>query len=93
EIGLVLTIAGLVSLLGQIPGGTLVDTVRSERVVAAVAVTMIATSALIYATWPIFPAVLAAATRQAAASCILGPAIAAISLGLVGHAAIGERFG
>ena len=30
---------------------------------------------------------------QAAASCVLGPAIAAISLGLVGYAAIGERFG
>jgi hypothetical protein len=27
------------------------------------------------------------------ASCVLGPAIAAISLGLVGHAAISERFG
>jgi Major Facilitator Superfamily len=37
--------------------------------------------------------VLAAASLQAAASCVLGPAIAAISLGLVGHAAIGERFG
>src|SRR4029453_1288730 len=93
EIGLVLTVAGLVSLLGQIPGGALVDAVRSERVVAAVAVTMIAMSALVYATLPIFPAVLVAATLQAAASCVLGPAIAAISLGLVGHAAIGERFG
>jgi hypothetical protein len=30
---------------------------------------------------------------HAAASCVLGPAIAAISLGLVGHAAVGERFG
>ena len=30
---------------------------------------------------------------QAAASCVLGPAIAAISLGLVGYAVIGERFG
>ena len=37
EIGLVLTVAGLVSLLGQIPGGALVDAVRSERVVAAFA--------------------------------------------------------
>jgi fucose permease len=37
--------------------------------------------------------VLAAASLQAAASCVLGPAIAAISLGLVGHGAIGERFG
>ena len=30
---------------------------------------------------------------HAAASCVLGPGIAAISLGLVGHAAIGERLG
>src|SRR5262249_40778119 len=30
---------------------------------------------------------------HAAASCVLGPAIAAISLGLVGHAALGERIG
>src|SRR3982074_1061312 len=66
---------------------------RPERVVAGVAVSLIAASALIYATWPIFPAVLVAATLQAAASCVLGPTIAAISLGLVGYAAIGERFG
>lgn len=93
EIGLVLSTAGLVSLVGQIPGGALVDAVRSERIVAAVAVMLIAMSALIYATMPIFPAVLVAAIIHAAASCVLGPAIAAISLGLVGHAAIGERFG
>jgi len=37
--------------------------------------------------------VLSAAVVQALASCVLGPAIAAISLGLVGHAAIGERLG
>jgi hypothetical protein len=54
---------------------------------------MIALSALVYALFPIFPAVLAAAILHAAASCVLGPSIAAISLGLVGHAKIGERFG
>lgn len=93
EIGLVLTIAGLISLVGQVPGGALVDAARSERVVASVAVSLIAASALIYAASPIFPTVLLAAAMQAAASCVLGPAIAAISLGLVGHHAIGERFG
>ena len=66
---------------------------RSVRIVAGVAVSLIAASALVYATWPIFPAVLVASTLHAAASCVLGPAIAAISLGLVGYAAIGERFG
>jgi predicted MFS family arabinose efflux permease len=93
EIGLVLSISGLISLVGQVPGGALVDAARSERVVAGVAVSLIALAALVYATSPIFPAVLAAAVIHAAASCVLGPAIAAISLGLVGHAAIGERFG
>jgi predicted MFS family arabinose efflux permease len=37
--------------------------------------------------------VLAGAILHAAASCLLGPAIAAISLGLVGHDVIGERLG
>jgi MFS family permease len=93
DIGLVLTIAGLVALVGQMPGGALVDAARSERLVAAIAIGAIGASALTLAMWPIFPVVLGAITLQAAAVCVLGPAIAAISLGLVGHADIGERLG
>jgi len=93
DIGLVLSAAGFVSLIGQMPGGALVDAARSERVVAGVAIAAICVSALTYAVLPIFPMVLSAAVLHALASCVLGPAIAAISLGLVGHAAIGERFG
>jgi MFS transporter len=54
---------------------------------------MIGVSALAYAAWPIFPIVLSAAVLQAASSCVLGPAIAAISLGLVGRSAISWRLG
>ncbi len=93
EIGFVLSIGGVVALIGQMPGGAIVDAARSERLVAGLAVATIALSALGYAAWPIFPVVVAAATLHAAASCVLGPAIAAISLGLVGPVAIGERFG
>ncbi len=93
DIGFVLSATGLVALLCQVPGGALVDWARSERVVAGVAVTAIGLCALAYALWPILSVVLLASAVHAAASCVLGPAIAAISLGLVGHAAIGERFG
>jgi predicted MFS family arabinose efflux permease len=93
EIGLVLSIGGLVGLIGQMPGGAIVDYARSERLVASLAVATIGMSALAYAAWPIFPVVVTAATLHAAASCVLGPAIAAISLGLVGPLAIGERLG
>jgi MFS family permease len=93
EIGLILSAGGLIALLGQIPGGALVDWARSERLVAGLAVSMIGVSALAYAAWPIFPIVLSAAVLQAGSSCVLGPAIAAISLGLVGRSAISRRLG
>jgi MFS family permease len=93
DIGLVLTTGSLVALACQMPGGALVDAARSKRLVAGVAITMIGVSALALAAWPIFPVVEAAAVLQAAAACMLGPAIAAISLGLVGHDGIGERVG
>jgi MFS family permease len=93
DIGLVLTAGGLTALVGQMPGGAIVDAARSERMVAGIGVAVIAVSALAYALSPVFAVVLLAAVLQAAASCILGPAMAAISLGLVGHDGIGERLG
>ncbi len=93
QIGLVLSIGGIVGLIGQMPGGAIVDAARSERLVAGLAVATIGLCALSYAVWPIVPVVMMAATLHAAASCVLGPAIAAISLGLVGPLKIGERLG
>jgi MFS family permease len=93
DIGLVLTVRGLAALVLQMPGGAIVDAVRSERRVAAWAMTGIGASALVIALWPMFPAVLGAQILHAAASSVVNPAIAAISLGLVGYAASGERFG
>src|SRR5579871_5157727 len=54
DIGLVLSVAGVVSLLAQVPGGALVDAARSERLVAGFALAGVATAALAYAAWPIF---------------------------------------
>jgi predicted MFS family arabinose efflux permease len=93
EIGLILSIGGIIGLIGQMPGGAIIDAARSERLVAGLAVATIGVSALGYAAWPIFPIIALAAILHAAASCVLGPAIAAISLGLVGPNAIGERLG
>lgn len=93
DIGLILTVGGLIALFGQIPGGAILDAMRSPRLAAAISVVLIGISALILALWPVFPAVLASRVLQAGASCILGPAIAALSLGLVRRSEIGERLG
>jgi len=93
EIGIVLSISSLVALAGTMPGGALVDAVRSERLVAAISVAVIGATALMLALWPIYVAVLGALVLHSAASCVLGPAMAAISLGLVGHANLSGRLG
>jgi MFS family permease len=93
DIGLVLSVGSLVSLIGQIPGGAIVDAARSERFAAAIAVLGIGASALVFAFWPVLSLVLVASFLHSAASCVLGPALVAISIGLVGHRFIGARLG
>jgi MFS family permease len=93
NIGFVLTGAGLAGLISQIPGGEVLDIIRSKRVVIALGAAMIAAGALIIALWPSFPLVLVALLLEGITGGFLGMAIAAVSLGLVGHAALGERLG
>jgi len=93
DIGFVLTVGGLISLFGQIPGGALLDRLQAPRRAAAIAVGVISLSALILALWPTFAGVMLSRILQAGASCVLGPAIAALSLGLVRRSHAGERFG
>jgi MFS family permease len=93
NIGFVLTASGVAGLLSQLPGGELLDTVRSKRAVVVAGVVMVAVSAIIIAFQPSFPLVFAALMLQGITGGFLGPAIAAISLGLVGHAALPERLG
>ena len=93
NIGFVLTAAGFAGLLTQLPGGELLDATRSKRIVVALGAIAVAAGALIIALLPNFALVLAALVLQGITGGFLGLAIAAISLGLVGHAALGERLG
>ena len=93
DIGLVLAVGSFASLLGQVPGGWLVDWARSKQRAAALAVIGIGVSALLIALAPTFVTIVAAKLLHVGASSVLGPAIAAITLGLVGHAAVGPRLG
>ena len=93
DIGLVLSVGALASLVSQIPGGWLVDGLRSARSAAAGAVAAIGASAFMIAVWPVFLAVASSRALQAAATSVLSPAIAAVSLGLVGRYALAARLG
>src|SRR3954463_7401459 len=60
NIGFVLTASGLAGLLALMPGGQLLDTVRSKRALVALGASMVAVTALVIGIWPNFPLVFTA---------------------------------
>ena len=93
EIGFALTLGTMTSLISQLPAGVLVDSMRNKRVAAAGALIGVIVAALLLAVQPDQLPVLLAQVLHGFASCVITPAIAAISLHLAGHAALGERLG
>ncbi|WP_376092557.1 MFS transporter [Roseomonas sp. CCTCC AB2023176] len=92
-IGTVITIAGIVGLLAQTPMGALMDRTRRKRAVvvaAALAVTL-SCAALPFISG--FAAVAATQSLAAVAGAVFPPAIAAVTLGIVGPRAFARRVG
>ena len=92
-VGFALTAGGLSGVAAQLPGGALIDGVRRKRLLVAIGVLMITASAILLALWPNLPIVLAGELLHGATGGIIGPAIGAISLGLVGRRAMSARVG
>jgi MFS family permease len=93
QVGLALTVGTLSGVISQIPGGALADAVRWKRGLAAIGIGMICVSALILALMPSFALVFFAEILHGLTAGIVTPAIAAISLGLVGRRAMSLRTG
>jgi len=93
QIGFALTAGTIVGMLAQIPAGALVDATPNKRAAASGALIGVIIAALLLAVRPTQLPVILAQMLHAFASCVLTPAIAAISLHLVGHSALGERLG
>jgi len=93
DIGKALSIGTIVAMLSQLPAGALVDAMRSKRLAIAVGGIAVALSALLFAASSAWVAVLWAEVLHGFASCMIGPAIAAVSLELVGRTGLGVRLG
>lgn len=93
RIGLVMSISTVAGIAAQTPAGALVDATRAKRTVMVVAAVMVTLASL---SLPLFPTFLPVAISQGiaqAAAVIFPPAIAAVSLGIFGHAAFTRRIG
>jgi MFS family permease len=93
RVGLALTIGGIAGIASQTPAGALVDRLKSKRALIAAGVVALAIGALLIASFPSFWPVVTAQMLIGAMSSFFMPAIAAISLGIVGHGFFNRRQG
>jgi len=93
RVGLALTFGGIAGILTQTPAGALVDRLRSKRALIAAGVVALALGAILIALAPTFWSVMSAQVLIGGTSSVFGPAICAVSLGVVGRAAFDTRQG
>ena len=93
QIGTALSLGTIAGMVSQLPGGAVVDWLHNKRLAALAACVAICFSATMLALWPEWLPVLGAEVLHGFASAMLPAAIAAMSLALVGRAALGERVG
>jgi MFS family permease len=90
-IGLAMGASSIAAALCQVPAGLLVDATRAKRLLVAASGLMVGLGCLLIVLFPHFWTVIAAQALLGAASAVIPPAIAALSLGLVGRALLDGR--
>jgi len=93
RIGTVMFVSALVGLLVQAPAGALIDSARHKPRWIAGAISLIAACLVVMAHWPGYGVILAGQSLIGAAGTLVAPAIAAVSLGMVGRAGLDARVG
>jgi MFS family permease len=93
EIGLMLSVGTISAMASQLPAGALVDALRNKKGAAAAAIIAIIVAALLLGASPTTISVFTAEVLHGFASCMLVPAMAAISFALVSRADLGDRLG
>ena len=92
-IGIVATVSGIIGLALQTPVGAFIDATQWKRGVVVAGVGVLTASALTIAIAPSFPLVVAAQTMMGIAGDVFGPAVAAITLGILGSRGLAYRIG
>lgn len=93
SVGFALTAASLTGVLVQTPTGALVDHVRAKRRLMAFGIVLLVLAALALGAYPMLAVALAAQILLGGVGTIFGPAVNAITLGLVEPSRLDRRIG
>jgi MFS family permease len=85
EIGIAMAASSITAAIFQIPAGLLVDSVRAKRLLVVISGLMVGLGSLLVVSVPKLVVVVSAQAALGAASAIIPPALAALSLGIVGR--------
>ncbi len=92
-IGFVTTLGGLAGMLATAPLGALADATRMKRFVIGLCAILVILGSLLILVWPTVPMVAASQIATGLAAAAIGPAMAGITLGLVGQAGLPRQLG
>ena len=92
-VGSVITISGIAGLVAQTPAGALVDRITGRRQLIMIAALVVTVSCICLPATHGYVLVTATQSAAAVAATVFGPAIAAISLGIVGPRRLTPRIG
>jgi MFS family permease len=92
-VGTVITIAGIVGLIAQTPAGILIDRATKRRAIIIVAAMAVTTSSVILPFVSGFALIAISQSVASLAAAVFAPAIAAVTLGLMGPKLFAPRIG
>jgi len=93
DIGVVMTVSGVATLVAQTPAGAFIDATHFKRLAVIGAALVISVAAFVVTVAPRFGVVAGAQVLLGGAASIFPPATAAIALGLVGRRRFTHRMG
>ncbi|MDZ8221975.1 MULTISPECIES: MFS transporter [unclassified Nostoc] len=93
QIGLAMSASAIATVIAQTPAGALVDRLRQKRMLIVLAAVFVSIGSIAMGLFPNLPVVIGSQIMIGIAAAIFPPAIAAITLGLVGHERLDRRVG
>src|SRR6202451_1633721 len=93
RVGMALTIGGIITVVLQAPAGSIVDQLRSKRLILVLASAVLALGAILLSFTAAPWAVYTSQVLVGGAGPFLGPTLAAVTMGIVGVACFDRQFG
>lgn len=93
DIGYVMTIGGIAGMLATTPAGALIDATRRKRLLVAIGAVLVVAGSLVLLVSTSFKVTAASQFGLGIVGAVIGPAMAGLTLGLVGQRGLAHQLG